>query len=44
MSQTNLDGEWCEKIQRLGGWLEEYNKQFMNKKIVDKVNNLTVNG
>lgn len=40
--QVNLDAEWTEKIQRLGGWLE-YNKQFMNKKIVDKVASLTVN-
>ena len=40
--QVNLDAEWTEKVQRLGGWLE-YNKQFMNKKIVDKVASLTVN-
>lgn len=40
--QVNIDAEWTEKIQRLGGWLE-YNKQFMNKKIVDKVASLTVN-
>ena len=40
--QANIDAEWTEKIQRLGGWLE-YNKQFMNKKIVDKVASLTVN-
>ena len=40
--QNSLDAEWTEKVQRLGGWLE-YNKQFMNKKNVDKVASLTVN-
>ena len=40
--QNSLDSEWTEKVQRLGGWLE-YNKQFMNKKNVDKVASLTVN-
>ena len=40
--QNNYEAEWIEKIQRMGGWLE-YNKQFMNKKIVDKVASLTVN-
>ena len=40
--QSSLDAEWTEKVQRLGGWLE-YNKQFMNKKNVDKVASLTVN-
>ena len=40
--QNSMDAEWTEKVQRLGGWLE-YNKQFMNKKNVDKVASLTVN-
>ena len=40
--QNSLDSQWTEKVQRLGGWLE-YNKQFMNKKNVDKVASLTVN-
>jgi len=40
--QNNYDAEWIEKIQRMGGWLE-YNKEFMDKKIVDKVASLTVN-
>jgi|TARA_B100001093_G_scaffold456533_1_gene467553 hypothetical protein len=40
--QNSLDSEWTEKVQRLGGWLE-YNKEFMNKKNIDKVASLTVN-
>jgi len=40
--QNSMDAEWTEKVQRLGGWLE-YNKEFMNKKNIDKVASLTVN-
>jgi hypothetical protein len=40
--QNNYEAEWIEKIQRMGGWLE-YNKQFIDKKILDKVASLTVN-
>ena len=40
--QNNYEAEWIEKIQRMGGWLE-YNKQFIDKKILDKVTSLTVN-
>jgi len=40
--QNNYESEWVEKIKSLGGWLE-YNKQFIDKKILDKVTSLTVN-
>ena len=36
------NSEWIEQIQRVGGWFE-YNKEFMDKKIMDKVASLTVN-
>ena len=40
--QNNYESEWVEKIKSLGAWLE-YNKQFIDKKILDKVTSLTVN-
>ena len=40
--QNNYEAEWIEKIQRMGGWLE-YNKEYIDKKILDKVASLTVN-